>query len=357
LKIENMRLELPNLPVLSRNYHVIPLDRDLLQICDTSQRFFMRSTRLEDLMGLLHRLDGESSAQSLSLRFGRDWVETVLRELLRLGLLQDGRNPGDRAVNKFTHTEFSIDDSATPQVGPDGHTFTVTVVGCGVIGRAVALLLTQAKIGLQLADPDSDTMAELVPRPLFAQSLGHDLRVDVRSPVRQPTEPLTWTVVDLPLQPEALSRTKLAVIERSFERTGGLADAPEQCLSEGIPYLLYSVDGPEACVGPLISVGGRPCHACVESRRQSHLKYLAEYQSYLHHRASCAPRLAIYNAREAKQVASFVAQHAIRLLGAGLVPEEIAWTINLKTDEVVAETVLPVPGCVTCMRAETSGRE
>lgn len=339
------------LPVLSTLYHIVQIESDILQLCNTSRRFFVKSPILDDLMLLLKRLDGTSSVQSLASDFGRDVVDGMLTRLSEQGLLQDDQDAIDRNLDLLAQSEFvdAIPILAQADVSHRVAASSITIVGCGVVGRAVALLLTRAGVGaLQLADPSIKSVDDLVLHPLLARPCARGIGDGDRARLRK--HPRTGAcAVNLPLKPGILAKTGFAVIELSYERDGGLVNIPQQCLEAGVPYLPYSVDGDEVLVGPLIRAGGRPCHACTTSRRESHLRYLAEHHSYLRHRATCAPRITMYNPMYARLAATFIAKHVIRLICADLPPEETAWTCHLGTSQVSAEVVLRVPGCATCL--------
>jgi bacteriocin biosynthesis cyclodehydratase domain-containing protein len=294
---------------------------------------------------LLAALDGTSTADELQARFP-DMAPAVLAGLTAKGLLVDAGAVADGLGVAPQSAALALPGGPSPA---DSHArlgvATVAVVGCGPVGGEVAILLTKAGVGrLMLVDRGPSADRDIAVSPALQLS---DVGVPRAEAVAHHCREVGAGAVELAADGLLGSRPDLAVVELGYDKVG--TTIADQCLAEGVSYLVHTQDALRAGIGPLVGPQGHPCHRCLAARRLGHITHLDEHLAYLDRRASTSPHPDAYLAAQVALVAGLVAIEALRaLLGAEARTNGALLTLDVGEPELGREVLLPVPDCPGC---------
>lgn len=339
------RPRLPARPLLAGFYHVVPLDRDRVQVANAGRSVILRGEAFaERVVPLLVALDGESTLEELQAVHA-EILPDVLEGLLTHGLLTDAATRPDAASAAPSLAAFALGDAQSPSdVASRLGEATVAVAGSGPVSSSVAVLLGKAGVGrLLVSSEDTLSSRDIVVSPLLSptdERQGSALVTYHRC--------LEMTSAEVEIVP-SVAGADLAVTEVGYEEQETAYPPAEECLAGGIPYLLYGQDALAAIVGPLVGKGGRPCHHCLSARQLSHEVHLQEHLAYRRHRATAAPHADAFLAAHSSILAGFVAVEVLRaLLGVAPLTHGAALMVDLATLIVTREELLLVPDCPVC---------
>lgn len=349
-----MRSTLPRKPLIPGLYHVVPLDRDRVQVCNAGRSVVLSGPGFAERMGpLLAALDGFSSLAELEAKFG-DSVGPVLHGLLGKGLLTEAADQRDSARAAPQRGSFGLSTAPPLEVATTLAEATVVLSGCGPVGCTIAVLLAKAGLGqLLVGDETSITAADISVATVLAPEHEGQRRAEATRDLCLAVSSSAVEVISLPLDNEVLLQSDLAVIELVYQDQDGLSVDADLCLSRGLPHLLVHQDALQAVVGPRVGPGGNPCHRCLDARRRSLISHLPEHLAYRQYRAEVAPRSDVFLAAHCSMVAGTLATEALK----AVLREESPACGGILTFEFAAmrfswETLLAVPGCEGCSAAE-----
>jgi len=343
---------MPRRPVLVGLYHVVPLDDDRVQIANAGRAVLLKGDGFGRRVGpLLAALDGAATVDELADRFPGLALD-VLRTLAGRGLLTDGLEVSDTSTGpRFAATAFSTERTAA-ETGRLLAQATVAVLGDGPTTGAAAVLLGKAGVGgLLVRSSGTVTARDIALSPVLRGSdEGRSRAVAIADLCggSAVTEEHAAALEEACL-PGGLT---VAVVESSYVGDMVQPGEADGLLERGIPYVLHFQDALEATLGPVVQMGGLPCHRCVEARTFSHQANPEEHLGYRRHRALVAPGPDAFLAAHGCLLAGLL---ATKVLGAviGASPRSLSSVVvvDLATMDVRREDVLPVPGCAGCSRA------
>jgi len=348
-------VSLPHFPLLSGLYHVVELDDDRVQVANAGRSVVLSGPDFSRrALPLLDALDGATSLDELTRRFP-SLVPSLLDALVAKGLLSDGaEHPGPAGASPQL-AAFAFEGAPSPALTAARLARSqVLVAGCGPIGWATAVLLGKAGVGsLVVTDPGPATTGDVAVSPSGCPGDEGVARAEL---VRRSCQAATPARVEVLVEPGcggALPSVDLAVVELGagddVEVDGRGPSFAGSCLSSSVRHLLYGQDALQAVVGPLVGVGGWPCHRCLMTRRLSHVTRIDEHLSYRAHRGRVANRPDGFLSAHVSLLAGLVATEALRvLLGIESHTEGNLLVADLGLLTVEREWLLPVPGCPGC---------
>jgi bacteriocin biosynthesis cyclodehydratase domain-containing protein len=347
---------LPERPLLSGLYHVVPLGRDRVQVVNAGRAVvFSRKEAGSRLASLLEALDGTATTVELKERFP-DLVPSALEALAGKGLLLEGSGSdqalGPRGVAAALGVAEPGRMPSVPEIAHQLTRSTVAFVGCGPVAGAAAVLLAKAGVGrLLLSDPTDVSAGDIAVSPVLGPAAAghtHDRSTATACRTAAPT-----TAVCIPEREGELEACDLVVVAGGLDGGVGGQHA-DRCLIAGVPYLVFGQDAAQAIVGPLVLPGAPPCHRCAEERRLGNVEHLDEHLAYRRHRVDTDPGPDAFVAAHSATVAGIVATEALRVLtGVPAMTEGGAFVLDLVTTSIIREDVLPVPGCSGCAASTT----
>lgn len=342
----------PRRPVLVGLYHVVPLDDDRLQIANAGRAILLKGKGFgRRVTPLLAALDGSATVDELVDRFPELALD-VLRALAGHGLLTDGVAASDTAAGSRLAAEVFATERSTADTTRLLSQATVAVSGDGPTTGTAAVLLAKAGVGkLLVRSSGTVTARDLALSPVLRAA------DEGRSRAGAVADLCGGSVVN-GIDPGALEEAALpgalivAVVESSYVSDTETRGEADQLLDAGIPYVLHSQDALEATVGPVVGVGGIPCHRCLEVRKFSHQANPEEHLAYRRHRAQVAPGPDAFVAAHGSLLAGMLAAEVLRAV---ILPSQrrvsSVVVVDLATTEVRREELLPVPGCAGCGEA------
>jgi bacteriocin biosynthesis cyclodehydratase domain-containing protein len=331
---------LPERPLLSGLYYVIPEDGNGVRLANAGRSFVLSAgDRWDDMVCILESLDGTVTAAELDARFP-DLARRVLGALDSKGLLLDG------AVSRSPLGVGLGSTFGCPVRGRPLDTLLATVVGCGPIGATVAILLARAGIGrLLLVDSATQTERDACMSPLVMSTEpgGPRSRAVLATCEGMGRARDQWI---LELSADQLTGSDVVVIEMGYDTSS--IDAANACLAGGRPYVTVSQDALNGLVASF-APGGHPCHHCLQARCLSHRSDGDFYGIYHEHRSRTHPEPDTYVPSHAAIVAGVAATAALRNVVGPTAhgPAPVA-VIDLDSCEIRREVLLPVPGCRHC---------
>lgn len=344
---------LPTRPLLPGLYQVVRLSPDRLLIMNGGRAVALSGSGFAArVTPLLAALDGTNTADDLKARYP-EIAPAVLASLAAKGLLLDAAPIPDGPAVGPQSTAVALPGAPSPAESATRlATATVTVVGCGSVGGAVAIVLAKAGVGhLVLVDDGVNSDLDVAVSPVLTLA---DVGRPRAQAVAQHCRDSAAVDIQVALLLPANVRPDLAVLALGYDDVG--TAAADHCLATRLPYLVHMQDALEAGVGPLVGPGGGPCHRCLRTRRLSHVTHLDEHMAYLEHRASTSPGPDAFLAAQVSLVAGLAGTEALRaLLGAGARSHGALLTLDLVGPVMQREVLLPVPGCPGC--ASASGGE
>lgn len=354
-------MNLPRFPLLSGLYHVVALDDHRVQVANAGRSVVLSGPDFcRRALPLLDALDGATSLDELSGRFP-GLVPSLLDALAAKGLLSDAaEGPADAGASPQL-AAFAFEGAPSPALTTARLARSqVLVAGCGPVGWSTAVLLGKAGVGrLVVTDPGTATASDVA---LSSPGCPDDEGVGRAELVRRSCQAATPASVEVLAGPGSggdLPPVDLAVVELGCGDDVGM-DSPGTslaglCLTSSVRHLLYGQDALQAVVGPLIDVGGRPCHRCVMTRRLSHVARIDEHMAYRAHRGRAANRPDGFLSAHVSLLAGLVATEALRAL-LGIQPHSQGNLLiaDLGRLSVEREWLLPVPDCPCCAQTSPS---
>lgn len=335
--------EMPQRPLLSGLYHVVPLGPDRLQVCNAGRSVVLTGSGFgESLAPLLAALDGTRSIEELDSSFP-DLVQ-VLHGLASRGLVIDAGEASTAGVS----AAMAIAAAPPPhQTALRFRTATVSLAGTGAVALTAAVSLAKAGIGrLTVTDPRIVSERDVDVSPVLQRrAIGYDV-CDV---LRDAVAPVSDAVVT---EARDVGSADLVIVEQRYAATGLHPPAADAALNAGVPYIVHGQDALQATVGPFVQRGGSPCHRCAETRRQGNLAHIDEHRAYLAQRAAAAPEPTALLAAHTSIVAGYLSLTVLRaLLGTTRAEEPGVLVIDLAGGATRREPVLPLPSCDGCAHA------
>lgn len=294
----------PNRPLLSGLYHVVPLPPDRVQVCNAGRSVVLTGPAFaERLPPVLAALDGTATVEQL-IDLYPELAPALLEGLASRGLLLDDGGAGDNGRTARQTATALPGATAVADTAARLRSATVAFAGGGQVALSAALFLAQAGVGRLLIDAiESEANADIV------------------------------------------------VAEQRFSDSGMYPPAADAALVAGVPYVIHGQDALVATVGPVVQPGGRPCHRCAEARRQANIAHIDEHVAYLAHRETHAPAPDSFLAAHTAVVAGHLANDVLRAL-LGLAPIDASvLVIDLATGAAQRQPVLALPGCEGCAGA------
>lgn len=310
---------------------------------------------------LLGALDGRSTVDQLSERFGRANVDAALAPMEEMFLLEDAaedqqmprdeRERFDRQLRYFS--DVRRDGPAADECQRRLRESTIAVLGVGGLGGRVALELACGGVGeIWLFDGDRVEISNLDRQIQFSEADVGRRKVEVtaeRLRSFNSAVEVRSTFGRIESQ-EALSEC-IAGADIVVDGIDWPAYEVEHwcnaaCFEAGIPYIAMSQLPPLVRLGPLYVPGRTGCYACQDMR------YRREYPLYdvaidqLRGRESPAPSLG----PPCGVIGGVVAMEIVHYLTGLMEPATlgVGYTLDLRTLAVEREEVTPEPLCPIC---------
>jgi bacteriocin biosynthesis cyclodehydratase domain-containing protein len=310
---------------------------------------------------LLAALDGSRSLDQLELAFGADRTRLALKELGRLGLVEDATD--DERVPEGVRARYDrqlryFGDLAAASVPASEYQrrlsdARVAMLGVGGLGSWAAYALACCGVG-ELVLVDGDRVEE----SNFNRQILYRERDIGRPKVEAAADALAEFNSALRLEPVARTLDSAGAVRGAAEGADFVvngADWPAHdierwanaaCFSLGVPFISMSHSPPVARVGPLYVPGETGCFECQEAGYRERFELYDELVEQRRGSPSPAATLGPVCAFVGGQVA-LEAVHQLT----GICPPAtrgVGHAYDLRTMTVTREEVPRVPGCPVC---------
>ena len=294
---------------------------------------------------MLAALDGTRSAEQLVALFP-DVAPALLQGLGARNLLLDGGLGLDGDQTDLQTAAGLVGIAGDAGAATSLKNATVAFAGSGPVALSTALCLAKAGIGKLVFDSaELLTASEVAACPTLPVSATGQSRDEA---LRDALASVTTVDVRALLQ---LLDADVVIAEQRYTASGLHPPAADAALAAGVPYLTHGQDALVATVGPVVRRGGRPCHRCVEARRQANIAHIDEHAAYLAHRSSHAPVPDAFLAAHTALVAGHLATDVLRALIGPPASDASVLVIDLESGLAQREPVLALPRCEGCAGA------
>jgi hypothetical protein len=204
----------------------------------------------------VHQLDERARTQDLLERIpegDRPALRMLLRELLRIGLIEDATKAGTPCRLTADATTWALRTGARPsQLAASRGRFSVLVHGSGRIAVALASLLVTAGVGAVEVDAEGLVAPEDTGCGYRDEDVGRPRRIAARHALERHGR------VRHVINPDLVVLTDCAVPEPEFVT---------RLLSNSVPHLSARVREGTAIVGPFVVPGRTSCLGCADLHR------------------------------------------------------------------------------------------
>lgn len=346
---------MPQTPVISGVFFVVPLDNGAVELSSAYQRFRLYPASGEgtsDLVGLLTAFDGRTSLKELGERYGVAFTNAILTQLVERRIVFDAHGLPDgvdkQRAQRLLLAATALGGSESLRTLEACLTRSKVLVSGGATGQVVARLLLAEGVGTVLFKEDGKPTFEHL-EGSGSEDRGSESSVhDKTEGAKERRADAKGRLIAVPDVSPYIAQCDFAVIERSYYKSSDVGRRDVDVLyCERKPYLSYVVDGLEAVVGPVVGIGAA-CYYCLELRRRSHIQHVEADDRFREHRGSHAPRSYPLLRAHAAWVGGMVAARVLQsICGPGLSENEVA-VVDLVTGTSVRETVFSIPDCPVC---------